>query len=203
LAVLLVCLGFGCDEKEAASPPATSQGTTASTASSTTTSSTPRTIDPNRGFSTETVFVDGPGANAPGTSLFDQVRFAAGEGYDRAVFEFEQSLPYGGFYVEYDADGRDSLGDAGCEAPDRTQGVDLVVSFHGTGTSELPEGKGRQSYTGRERIRPETTKEIVEAVFFYEFEATVEWVLVLRQQRPFRLTTVDDPPRVVLDIQSS
>ncbi len=125
--------------------------------------------------------------------------FGAGDGHDRAVFEFD-GFPWGGFYIEYASDAK-GLGDAGCSAPERAKGADLVVSFHGTGTTELPDGKGPRSYTGRERIRPESTNEILEAVFFCEFEATMEWVLVMRDKRPFRLTTLSDPPRVVLDVQ--
>jgi hypothetical protein len=135
------------------------------------------------------------------STLLNQVRFAGGEGYDRAVFEFESAMPYGGFYVEY-APSRDGLGDAGCVAPDRQKGADLVVSLHGTGTSEgVDPGSGPRSYTGRERIRPTSTKELVEAVLYCEFEATVEWVLVIRERRPFRVATLADPPRIVVDVE--
>jgi hypothetical protein len=122
-------------------------------------------------------------------------------GYDRAVFEFESAMPYGGFYVEYASD-REGLGDAGCVSPKRSQGADLVVSLHGTGTTEgVYPNLGRRSYTGRERVRTTSTKEIREAVFFCEFEATVEWVLVIREKRPFRITTLSDPPRLLVDVQ--
>lgn len=110
------------------------------------------------------------------------------------MFEFESAMPYGGFYVEYASD-REGLGDAGCESPERSKGADLVVSLHGTGTTE------DVSSTGRGRIRPTSTEEILEAVLFCEFEATVEWVLVIREKRPFRITTLSDPPRLLVDVQ--
>jgi hypothetical protein len=174
--------------------------TTELTATTTTTSAT--TVDPDRGFSTDRAVIQGPGRDNPrASSLFKQVRFAGTEGHDRAVFEFERGMPYGGFYVEY-AQGPDGLGDAGCVAPERRKGADLVVSLHGTGTSEgVDPGSGRRSYTGRERIRPTSTNEIVEAVLYCEFEATVEWVLVLRERRRFRVTTLTGPPRIVIDVE--
>lgn len=110
-------------------------------------------------------------------------------------------MPYGGFYVEYASD-REGLGDAGCVPPERSEGADLVVSLHGTGTSEgVYPDLGRRSYTGRDRVRPTSTTEIREAVFFCEFEATVEWVLVIRERRPFRVTILSDPPRLSVDVQ--
>ena len=174
--------------------------TTERTATTTTTSAT--TVDPDRGFSTERVVIHGPGPDDPrASSLFKQVRFAGHEGSDRVVFEFERGVPYGGFYVEY-ARSPDGLGDAGCVAPERRTGADLVVSLHGTGTSEgVDPGSGRRSYTGPERVRPTSTNEILEAVLYCEFEATVEWVLVLRERRRFRVTTLTGPPRIVIDVE--
>jgi hypothetical protein len=150
----------------------------------------------------ERVIVEGDGPDdVRGSHLFKQVHFAAGEGYDRVEFEFESAMPYGGFYVEYSSDPA-GLGDAGCVAPKRSDGADLVVSLHGTGTSEgVYPDLGRRSYTGRDRVRPASTTEIREAVFFCEFEATVEWVLVLREKRPFRVATLSDPPRLLVDVQ--
>jgi hypothetical protein len=77
-----------------------------------------------------------------------------------------------------------------------------VVSFHGTGTYEgVDPDLGRRSYTGRERVRPTSTNEIVEAVLSCEFEATVEWVLVVRDRLPFRVTSLTGPPRIVIDVE--
>jgi hypothetical protein len=123
-------------------------------------------FDPNRGFSTERVTVRKPEPDDPrASSLFKQVHFGAGDGYDRAVFEFE-GFPWGGSYVEY-ASSPDGLGDAGCSAPERVKGADLVVSFHGTGTTTGPNPhEGPRSYAGTQRIRPESTTEILEAIFF-------------------------------------
>ena len=175
---------------------------TAPTDRTATTTTTAPTVDPDRGFSTERVVFQEPGPDDPrASSLFKQVRFSGNQGYDRAVFEFERGMPYGGFYVEYGR-GPDGLGDAGCVAPERQKGADLVVSLHGTGTAEgVDPGSGRRSYTGSERVRPTSTNEIVEAVLYCEFEATVEWVLVLRERQPFRVTTFTDPPRIVIDVE--
>lgn len=81
-------------------------------------------------------------------------------------------------------------------------GTDLVVSFHGTGTSSEPyPNDAPSSYSGPERLRPPNTPEILEAVVLCELEAIVEWVLVLRDQRPFRVTTLADPARIVVDLE--
>ena len=207
LLALLVLVS--CDGDDEAQPrPATSQmtptttaTTTTGTGGATTTISFSRAVDPNRGFSTERVIVHGPEPDDPrASSLFKQVRFSAGDGYDRAVFEFE-GFPWGGFYVEY-ASEADGLGDAGCSAPERVEGADLVISFHGTGTTAGPNpNQGPRSYTGAKRIRPESTTEILEAAFFCELEATVEWVIVVHDQRRFPVAALADPPRLILDVE--
>jgi hypothetical protein len=204
LAATAVLIGLAaCDREERKGTTPTrpaDPGTAATVATTPTRAALPTVVGPHRGFATDRVIVGGPGPDGVQASpLFRQVRFAAGDGYDRAVFEFETAMPYGGFYVEY-SDG-DALGDAGCEAPPRRPGADLVASFHGTGTHEgVYPDLGRRSYTGRERIRPASTEGILEAVLYCEFEATVEWVLVVRDRRPFRVSTLADPPRIVVDV---
>ena len=203
LAAVLMGL-VACDpagDREATTPPhPATPGTAATVANATTTTPLPAAVDPDRGFAIDRIIVGGPGVGVQASPLFRQVRFAAGDGFDRAVFEFETAMPYGGFSVGY-ADG-DALGNAGCAAPRRRPGADLVLSFHGTGTHEgVYPDLGRRSYTGRERIRPASTEEIVEAILYCEFEATVEWALVIRDRRPFRAATMGDPPRIVVDVE--
>jgi hypothetical protein len=198
---VLICLA-GCEAGGAGRASITTTRPADPTLGSTATATTfPTTNNPGRGFSTERVIVQGPGPDSPrASSLFKQVRFVAGDGFDQAVFEFE-GLPWSSFYVEYPSED-EGLGDAGCSAPERVKGTDLVVSFHGTGTSSEPyPNDAPRSYTGAERIRPRNTPQILEAVFFCELEAIVEWVLVLRDQRPFRVTTLTDPPRIVIDVE--
>ncbi len=79
-------------------------------------------------------------------------------------------------------------------------GADLVVSFGG-GTREDPYShSSRRSYTGRTRIRPRSTEQVREAVLFCEFEGELDWVLVVGEKRPFRVSTLDGPPRLVVDV---
>jgi hypothetical protein len=203
LAVIVLVSLASCEPGESGQASMTGfRDATATTDRMATTTTSAPTVDPDRGFSTERVVFQEPGPDDPrASSLFKQVRFSGNQGYDRAVFEFERGMPYGGFYVEYGR-GPDGLGDAGCVAPERQKGADLVVSLHGTGTAEgVDPGSGRRSYTGRERVRPTSTNEIMEAVLYCEFEATVEWVLVLRARQPFRVTTLTDPPRIVIDVE--
>lgn len=206
-ALALAVVVPACERSEQAAPPLASSP--AATAGSTTTSgptaAPPRKgLDPQRNFDTERVWVQGPGTGNPkGSPLLKQVRFGAWRGYDRVVFEFEEYLT-GAFSVAYAAESAPDSLSSECSAPKRLPGADLVVSFHGTGTSEDPSSdSARRSYTGRSRLRPTSTEQVVEAVLFCEFEATLDWLLVIGDRRPFRVTTLDGPPRLVLDVVSA
>lgn len=202
-AVALAVFVPACErhQQAAPAPPLSTVATVAPTTTAGPTVTPPRRgLDPRRNFDTEEVRALGQGTGNPGGSpLLRQVRFGAGNGYDRVVFEFEEYL--GNFSVAY-APGSDpeSL-PSECSAPERVAGTDLVVSLLGTGTSEDPySDTARRSYTGRQRVRPTSTEQVREAVLFCEFEATLDWVLVVDDKRPFRVTTLDGPPRLVLDV---
>lgn len=98
------------------------------------------------------------------------------------------------------------ISDAGCIVPRLPEGRVLTVSFHGSATHQFsadPNRLGRPTYTGSERLRSRDTRLIVEAVLSCEFEAEVEWAIVLGERRPFRAMTLSNPPRFVLDVQTA
>ncbi|HEY3238614.1 MAG TPA: hypothetical protein VGL92_03535 [Acidimicrobiia bacterium] len=207
-ALALAVLAPACERhQQAAPPPPPSTASTAGTATTAGPTVTPpaQRLDPQRNFATEDVWVLGPGTGNPkGSPLLQQVRFGAGIGYDRVVFEFEEYLT-GKFSVAYvselESDYASDSPSSDCSAPKRMAGTDLVVSLLGTGTREAPySDSSRRSYTGRRRIRPTSTEQVREAVLFCEFEATLDWVLVVADKRPFRVTTLDGPPRLVVDV---
>ena len=199
---LLACDG---DDEAAEPTPSSAATSTTTSAPATTTTPVPAGIPPERGFSTEELFVTfppEPGRQEGATYLTD-VRLGVGQGYERLTFQFDQAVPP--VHVHYEEEPFETS-DAGCSVPRLAEGRVVTVSFHGTATHEFspdPNSRGRPTYTGSERLRSRDTRLIVEAVLSCEFEAEVEWAVVLRERRPFRAMTLSAPPRFVLDVQTT
>ncbi len=102
--LVLAVFASACERTEPAAAPRAPS--TASTAAPATTSppaaaAPRRSLDRHRNFDTANVWVQGYGIGDPqGSGLLRQVRFGAGEGYDRVVFEYEDRLS-GFFSVAY------------------------------------------------------------------------------------------------------
>jgi hypothetical protein len=56
------------------------------------------------------------------------------------------------------------------------------------------------SYTGPTRFTPSDTTSVREVVRTGDFEALLTWVVGLDEERPFTVTTLQDPTRVVVDV---
>ena len=124
------------------------------------------------------------------------VRVAAHDGYDRVVFDLDgtgSGTP--GWRVEYvDEAVDDGSGDTVRVAGDAV----LRVSISGTAT---PMDSGVDEFSG-ERIEPADTGSIDEIVYRYWFEGyTTAFLGVDGAERPFRAFLLEDPMRVVVDVQ--
>ena len=115
------------------------------------------------------------------------VRAAHQGSVDRVVFEFSDRVP--GYAVRYvnrpiteDASGRD-------------------VSVEGGAVLEVRmEPASGPSFTpATARVRGDTTA-VTEVVRTGDFEAVLTWVLGVKTQRPFRLSTLSGPPRLVIEV---
>ena len=162
---------------------------------STPSTATETAASPLEGASTDTVVVSGAIAE---TALLTDVRSARQEGYDRVVFEFENGVPgYEVGYVE-----RPIVADGSGEEITVEGGAVLRVRMEPSLDADLTQESAPRTYTGPNRFAPDTAV-VVELVGTGGFEAVLTWAVGIDAERPFRVTTLSDPPRIVIDVESS
>ena len=164
--------------------------TTATTTASTTTAPT-TTEEP---FEGATGTVTAP-AEISEIALLERVAVAGHDGYDRVVFQFRNGLP--GYRVEY------------VEPPLREDGSGNVVKLDGNAFVvvrmeqasgfDLSVPEGALVYTGPRRISPDGTSVVREVVRTGDFEAVLTWAVGLDDRVPFRVLTLENPARIVVD----
>lgn len=172
--------GSGDDEDDAPAPSASATETESGPAFPANTK--PDTAEPS-------------GAGETFLSVTD-VRVAAHDGYDRVVFDLDgtgSGKP--GWRVEYvDRASDDGSGDAVAVDGDAI----LRVSLSGTA---IPTDSGVEEFSG-DRIEPADTDSIEEIVYRYWFEGyTTAFIGVDDAERPFRVFLLEEPMRVVVDVQ--
>jgi hypothetical protein len=148
---------------------------------------------PDASFQTTPVSV------APGAPTYlTAVRAARHPGFDRVVFEFRSGLP--GYRVQYVAG--PVVEDGSGEEVGVEGGALLEVHMEAASGVDLSGGQARQTYTGPRRIDPATAV-LTEIVRVTDFEANLDWVIGVRELRPFRVFTLADPARLVVDVSAS
>ena len=197
LAAVLLAIATGCGNSDddssspATEPPATTTATTTE----------PETqaggIDTLEGAGTEPVTGEATGS---GTALLEQVTLGRHEGFDRIVFRFRNHTP--GYRAGY-ADPpihEDGSGDVVEIEGDAV----LVVRMDPASGFDLETGEGVMVYKGPRRINGSTagTSVIREAVRTGDFEVVLTWAIGLSDRVDFRVSTVANPPRVVIDVRN-
>lgn len=122
------------------------------------------------------------------------VRLAGQDGYDRLVLEFTDRVP--GYTVGYrPLPARQDA--SGFEIPLPGAGALLQVSM----TPATAEGwaGGPQTYFGPSALSADTAS-VTEARSAGDFEAVLTWVAGVRDEQPFRVLVLDNPPRLVVDV---
>lgn len=201
--ITILAAALACDGDDETSSPASSAppGPTTTTAAPTTTTSAPELVDPKRGFSTDDFTVQRQLPEDGVTTGLTDARLGAATGYDRVTFEFE-ALP-SNVHVGYVEESYSASND-GCAVEGLPAGPKLAARFYISGTRTAPpdDPAGKATYPGPDRLASPDTNSIVEARIVCEFEGGLEWVLTLREQRPFRIDVLDNPTRFVIDVQS-
>jgi hypothetical protein len=164
---------------------------TTTTATATAPTTTEETFDGGTGTVTAPAKIDE-------TALLERVAVAGHEGYDRIVFQFRNGLP--GYRVEY------------VEPPLREDGSGNLVRLDGdafvvvrmepASGFDLSVPEGELIYTGPRRIAGSGTSILREVVRTGDFEAVLTWAVGLDGRVPFRVLTLDDPARIVVDFAS-
>ena len=186
-AALLALVGVGCGGDSDDEPTTSVTSPTATTEPTTT----------EEAFEGGTEPVTGE-AQVAETALLERVAVAGHDGYDRVVFQFKNGLP--GYRVEY------------VEPPLREDGSGNLVRLDGeafvvvrmepASGFDLSVPEGEMVYTGPRRIAGDGTSVLNEVVRTGDFEAVLTWAVGLDARVPFRVLTLDDPARIVVDFGS-
>jgi hypothetical protein len=165
---------------------------TSTAATPTTTTGTTPTTPGLEGASTETVSRQG---DATETALLTAVRAASHDGYDRVVFEFRNAVPgYEVGYVE-----RPVLADGSGEPVEVDGGAVLLVRMEPALDADLTQESAPRTYAGPSRFSPETAV-VAELVRTGGFEAVLTWAVGTDEERPFLVTRLESPARIVVDV---
>lgn len=124
------------------------------------------------------------------------VRVAEHDRYDRVVFDLDgKGSGKPGWRVEY----VDEASDDGSGHAVQVDGDAILrVSISGTAT---PTDSGVEEFSG-DRIAPEDTESVDEIVYRYWFEGyTTAFLGIDEGERPFRVFLLENPTRVVVDVQ--
>ena len=192
--VLLAGCGGGKKSAETTSTQTTATTTTQPPTATTTTPTATTGIDTMPTASTNPVTAK---ATNKQTALLTAVRAARHEGYDRIVFEFANALP--GYDVRY------------VQPPIVEDGSGRTVAVKGSYflrirmqnalDADLTKPSAPRTYTGPTRFSP-GTPEIAELVRSGGFEGVLTWVAGLVDRVDFRVTALQSPPRVVVDVRN-
>lgn len=223
LGVLLATVGCADDDDTVSgTPPATNPGDTAATvaptvpAPTTTTFTTTSTTPPTTSIvstttatteqatttsteCTDTFGVDPVSENFPqqlSGLVVREARTGAHPCFERVVIEFEGTGDFPGYRVEYVAD------------PVLLSPSDLTVEIAGDATLVLAVGSWLsnmegEGYAGPQQIFPTNVEHIEELRVIENFEGMHQWAIGLDEERGFRVTTLLDPPRIVIDIDTT
>ncbi|MGZ6986391.1 MAG: AMIN-like domain-containing (lipo)protein [Ilumatobacteraceae bacterium] len=112
---------------------------------------------------------------------------------ERFVLELQGTGDFPGWWVRYQAA---PLTDDPRGEPVQVAGAAFIVVTVESWMTNM-EGDG---YHGPTRITPTNVSHIKELVMLGNFESVTTWAIGLDSQRPFRVTTLDAPPRLVIDI---
>jgi hypothetical protein len=130
-------------------------------------------------------------------ALLTDVRAARHSGYDRVVFAFANGLPgYEVGYVE-----RPLIADGSGDEVAVDGAAVLRVRMEPALDTDLSKEPGPPTYTGPTRFSPDGAV-VAELVRTGGFEAVLVWAVGVDGERPFRVTMLAAPPRLVVDVDA-
>ena len=147
------------------------------------------------GASTDPATAD---ATSTETALLTGIDVATVDGHDRVTFRFSNTRPgYDIRYVE-----RPVIADGSGAAIEVTGSEVLRARFEPALDADLTKADAPRTYFGPVRFSPKAAQTVVELVRTGGFEAVLTWAIGMKQKAPFKISTLDDPPRVVVDVAS-
>lgn len=124
------------------------------------------------------------------------VRTGTGLCSERFVLELQGTGTFPGWHVRYEP--APLTDDPRGEPVDVAGAAFIVVTVESWMTNM--EGDG---YHGPTRITPTNVANITELVMLGSYESVTTWAIGVDQQRPFEVSVLNNPPRLVIDIASS
>jgi len=150
-------------------------------------------------FSGATTAAEG-GANSP-TRLLTDVRVGVHDCYERVTFEFK---PMPGdtagpvsWKVAYETG---PITEDGSGRPVTVKGPAHLVVHLSAQSADLTKADAPPTYTGPTSLQPAGATRIQQVRKTGDFEGYITWVIGLDTSRPFKVTTQDNPARVVVDV---
>ncbi len=210
-AVVVLLVSCGSGDRAARNPARatiTPQGTATTNAersASTTTVPKPAMTAPRKGPEPPPPALRGASTSARSEppvgpiAYLTSVRAARHPGFDRVVFEFRGARP--GFQVRYRARPVHEAGSGRVIQVDGTAVLEVGMAW--AATAQISDGKLHRTYRGPSRVRPSGTPIVTEVVKAGDFEAVLTWVVGTRAHVPFRVFTLEDPSRLVVDLAHS
>jgi len=132
------------------------------------------------------------------TALLTGIDVSSLDGHDRVTFEFANAVPgYDIRYVE-----RPVIADGSGQEIAVSGSAVLRARFEPALDADLTKEDAPRTYRGPVRLSPRDAKIVVELVRTGGFEAVLTWAIGTKQKAPFKVSTLDDPPRVVVDVAS-
>jgi hypothetical protein len=201
LLLIVAAAGPGCGGSEkkaaqtgAATTPAQTTRTDDATTTETMQTTTTGGIDMMAGAGTEPVVGKATGTD---TALLTDVRAARHEGYDRVVFQFKNTLP--GYDVRYVH--RPITEDGSGKVVTVEGGYVVRIRMESALDADLTQESAPRTYKGPQRFTP-GTPEVAELVRTGGFEGVLTWAAGLVDRVDFRVTTMQSPPRLVIDFRN-
>lgn len=135
-------------------------------------------------------------SDAAGTrvSFLTDVRVAAQAGFDRVALQFDGAVP--GYLIEY-YDGP-YLNTAGNEVDIEGSAFIRLIMEPASGV-DLSVDPFVETYEGPDRISSDTVN-VTEAVLVDDFEANMVWAIGVNEKKPFAVSILEDPNRLVVDV---
>ncbi len=201
LAVIAIVGCGGSDSSEATAPVSSTSAVSTTVATSTTTVATSTTATPSTTTTVCPVFTDTDVQSDGFPGMLSglvgaDVRVGADPCHERFVLELQGTGQFPGWWVRYQSP--PLLDDPRGEPVDVAGSAFIVVTVESWMTNM--EGEG---YKGPTRITPTNVSHIKELVMLGNFESVTLWAIGLDQQRPFKVSMLDNPPRLVIDIATS
>lgn len=137
---------------------------------------------------------DFPASGEP--SFLTDVRVAAHDGFDRIVFEFD------GDAFSWQLEQQEEIRATSGDPVDVSGNVSYELTMTPATGVDLSGDEAEETHQGQERFSPSDTHAVVEIAEAEDFENTLRWAIGLDDDRDVAVTFLDDPTRLVLDVET-